>query len=68
MASGDLEPVGEPTKQFAMVTDRRNDAWIRDGAQWRHAPSHVSYRWGALVTNHGPLTIIFDGVDEGADV
>jgi hypothetical protein len=60
------EPVVEPTKRLAMVTDRHGCPWVQVNewppTRWQ-TPGEVgpSILWEVLVDNSGPLTVIFEG-------
>jgi hypothetical protein len=62
------EPVVEP-KRFAVVTDKIGSTYVRNGAgthPWGVVGGSGVLSWDYIVSNNGPLTVVFEGVDEPA--
>jgi len=65
------EPLKEPTRPYAMVVDKEGFPWVlkpADGVRrkhWRSIGMTGIFPWDKLVEAAGPLTIVFEGVDDG---
>lgn len=59
------DPLVEPTKPHALVTDSYGYGWVRDRAGvWWQAGQEDSHHWDGLVRIFGPLTVLFEGIDD----
>lgn len=59
------EPVIEPTKEHAVVFDSYRYQWVRDrGGVWWRAGEANGKDWYDLIKTYGPLTVVFEGVDD----
>ena len=55
-------PTEEPENLFAVVKDSTGIYWLKDVNGWR-MQDQESHWWWAVVEDHSPLTVVFEGVE-----